>query len=549
MHTVIVAHKPISVPPWTLHPVLFAWYPVLFLWGINVNIVPWQEGLRLCVATTVVALVVQAICTTMMRDGAAGAALASLVVMIILTYGRVYAAVLGVTISGMRVGRHLVLLTVIVVAVVAAARYLRRPRKSLAMATSALNVMAIALVALAAGPLLPQVFEHGKSTASDRREARSDAVASQVRPDIYYIIADGYGAASVLKSLYGFSNEPFVQALRDRDFFVAEESNSNYVTTVLSLTSSLNMDYVVPPLSRFAPSAPTAPDREQQFQSATVSQFLRRRGYVVLNIKPMDRFSGEKQWLMGQSLPTLKWNSLFTELLRSSILTELTTLLVPRDIRHNFLGTVDELVAVRDRPGPKFVFAHLLPPHPPFVFTSTGGLVDPPSESWSDRASYVQQLQFVNETLLAVVDTLLAGPGVDPIIIIQGDHGPASEGGSWAEPSLALIRERLPILNAYHVAGGRCPFYQSVTPVNSFRIIFNCRFNAHFTLLPDSSFFSSYDRQYQFRNVTALVGDKSSKKGRDDSDSASSMPRREGSCMMNGLASGGCLRSTNTILP
>ena len=64
------------------------------------------------------------------------------------------------------------------------------------------------------------------------------------RPDVYYIILDGFARADVLRDLYDFDAGPFLDGLERREFFVAGRSTSNYSQTRLSLTSSLNADYI-----------------------------------------------------------------------------------------------------------------------------------------------------------------------------------------------------------------------------------------------------------------------------------------------------------------
>lgn len=494
---------------WPLHPVLLASYSVLLPWGLNVAVVGWREGLFACIVAIAVAGVIQLLCTAIVRSRLAGAVLASLVVMITFAYGRMYAVILGTTLGGVQVGRHRFLLLVCAVLVVLVGRVLRRPRRSLTAVSDALTVAVLCLLTLATFPLVRYFVQRVASPSTAESEGQRSLARGIARPDIYYIIADGYGAASTLDALYGFSNEPFVQALRDRGFYVASESRANYVTTVLSLTSSLNMDYIPARRPWFAPTKPVSSEREQRFQSTAVVRFARRQGYEIMNINPGIGFGGTDRSVAARIMSVFEWNSLWLELIRSSILTELRTLLLPRDVRAQFLGSANALVASSGRAGPKFVFAHFLAPHPPFVFTASGAPRVPPSEYAQDRAAYIDQLRFVNVTLLAVIDSLLYRSAGDPIIVLQGDHGPASEGGSWTEPSLALMRERLPILNAYRVPRRECLFFSAVTPVNSFRIIFNCAFNANLMILPDSSFFSSpYERYYEFRNVTASVRDR-----------------------------------------
>ncbi|MDB4810139.1 hypothetical protein OAH34_02975, partial [bacterium] len=72
----------------------------------------------------------------------------------------------------------------------------------------------------------------------------TDPHSQKKLPSIYYVIADGYARADVLKRVYGFDNTPFLNALRERGFYICEKSLSNYPRTNFSLTSSLNSDYL-----------------------------------------------------------------------------------------------------------------------------------------------------------------------------------------------------------------------------------------------------------------------------------------------------------------
>jgi hypothetical protein len=63
-------------------------------------------------------------------------------------------------------------------------------------------------------------------------------------PDIYYIILDAYGRSDMLQTIHGFDNSQFIEALESRGFAVASQSKSNYPRTLLSLSSSLNMQYL-----------------------------------------------------------------------------------------------------------------------------------------------------------------------------------------------------------------------------------------------------------------------------------------------------------------
>ena len=63
-------------------------------------------------------------------------------------------------------------------------------------------------------------------------------------PDVYFIVLDGYARADVLQNDLNLDNSPFLDALRKRQFYVADCSMSNYAQTEQSFASSLNMMYL-----------------------------------------------------------------------------------------------------------------------------------------------------------------------------------------------------------------------------------------------------------------------------------------------------------------
>lgn len=101
------------------------------------------------------------------------------------------------------------------------------------------------------------------------------------RPDIYYIILDGYGRADMLDSVYGYDNSSFIKALEERGFIVPRNSRSNYPQTPLSLSSSLNMQYLDTLASEMGDSFLWWP-LEDTIQHSQVRKYLERQGYKTV---------------------------------------------------------------------------------------------------------------------------------------------------------------------------------------------------------------------------------------------------------------------------
>jgi hypothetical protein len=173
--------------------------------------------------------------------------------------------------------------------------------------------------------------------------------------------------------------------------------------------------------------------------------------------------------------------------------------------RRIILYALDRLPDVASIKGPKFVFAHLVAPHPPYVFDRDGNPINPNypfTLSVEERTGYIEQLQFVNRKVLETIDGILANSESPPIIIIQGDHGP---GTMTNHNSLehSCLYERFSILNAYYLPGvERSSVPMDLAPVNSFRFLFNTYFNGDLEYLPNRQYFSISSHFYQFTEVT-----------------------------------------------
>jgi hypothetical protein len=114
------------------------------------------------------------------------------------------------------------------------------------------------------------------------------------------------------------------------------------------------------------------------------------------------------------------------------------------------------------------------------------------------------QLQFVTDKVEGLVDELLAEAETPPVIILQADHGTKSI--REEEPNERVLRERLGILNAYYLPDdGEELLYETITPVNSFRLVFNAYFDTDYDFLEDRVYFCKLNRPYDIIEVTDVL--------------------------------------------
>ncbi|MDQ3879604.1 MAG: LTA synthase family protein [Chloroflexota bacterium] len=491
---------------WPFHSLLFAAYPVVFLFSQNLaeqlSLEPMAIPLLVALAATLAVLLVLRV---VLRDWQRAGVLTSLGVLLFFSYGHVWNAV------GSTLGRHRYLLAVWgILLVVGALVALRLRRRAFERATPALNVVAVILVVLNAVPVVDfQLHGVTTSAAATAPVVSGGTDAPQRRPDIYYLIFDRYGGAETLQRSYGLDNSPFLDELRRRGFYVADDSVANYYTTAFSLTSSLGMEYL--DLEALREEARNGSDWGPVYRilgnREAVQEFLKERGYTYVHLGSTYSFTARNaaaDLVLGYSD-----RSEFSDvLLETTMLSAASTFLGTDEgdpARRNWLNTryqFDRLADLARQPGPKFVFAHFILPHPPYVFDPEGNFIDAADRQRRGIVTgFADQVRYANRRILELLDVLQSGPETSrPIVILQADEGPyplrsyTDDGFAWSNATPQELEEKFRILNAYYLpSADTSELYASITPVNSFRVVFNAYFGTDLPLLPDRSFMFTDD--------------------------------------------------------
>jgi hypothetical protein len=172
---------------------------------------------------------------------------------------------------------------------------------------------------------------------------------------------------------------------------------------------------------------------------------------------------------------------------------------------------LDEITGM---PGPKYVFAHLLVPHPPYVIDADGSAMDREQVAdQGDAVSYLRYLRYGNERMLATIDRILAESGDDAVIVIQADEGPfparyedGEWGFQWRDATDEELEEKFGILYAMRVPGAdldAAGFTDDITSVNTFRVVFNARFGTDLPMLPNRTWaHENLSNFYDFFEIT-----------------------------------------------
>jgi hypothetical protein len=342
-------------------------------------------------------------------------------------------------------------------------------------------------------------------------------------PDIYYIILDSYGRADVLNDCFDHNIQPFLTSMEELGFVTAAESQTNFTITDLSLAAALNIDY--PQSFAIEPSQASDPavlhewtvhnTVRNSLESVGYQTVAFDSGYGISQWNDADVYyvrSASMRWLLGGINP---FEDMFLNTTVGTLIFQFETRLPTSmrvfldgahlEHRQKMLDIMDNLVKVPDNPAPTFAFAHILAPHNPFVFGPDGEYIrrntpftlnnDPDTKSgFAYITGYTDQVDYLNKRVLEIISEILQKSDIPPVIILQGDHGPSK----W----VTSVTGRSYILNMYYFPGAEDVIYPSISPVNSFRLVFNSLFDANLPLIADQTFFTTHSTIEQLLPVT-----------------------------------------------
>jgi len=343
-------------------------------------------------------------------------------------------------------------------------------------------------------------------------------------PDIYFIQADSYSAAKVIKTDFGFDNSAFIKFLEDTGFYVAQDATSNYPKTFVSLTSILNMEYM-DYLAVHKNSADLT-ITEPLLENHNSMRFLKSLGYKYYQMGSWwgptknNKYADENITLSRKNLIGI--DEFDYVVLESTMLRPFLSSLLPRvavggsenDYRNIINFQFDQLAEVAKTPGPKYVFVHLIAPHDPYIFGRDCQPIDKyDREPFTIEQNYENQILCVNKKLEKVIGQILTNKQRPQVILLHSDEGAPflrerlKPRDNWKTASNEMIGTKYPVLAAYYLGGVEdSGLYQSITPVNAFRLIFSNYFGKQFPLLPDKNYIiPDVKHLYNFKDVTDIV--------------------------------------------
>ncbi|MHB8136285.1 MAG: sulfatase-like hydrolase/transferase [Anaerolineaceae bacterium] len=345
--------------------------------------------------------------------------------------------------------------------------------------------------------------------------------------DIYYIVLDAYARQDVLENIIGYDNSKLLTSLKNRGFYVPECALSNYDITEATIGSVLNIDYLQSLGVSESDIGEDSANNAKLIWNNKVWEYFKQKGYYFVTTKGYSSFNDitNSDLYLNYSLDQGKNDDIsqqrFINLyLNTTIFRVATEIMInnPEKVTHlpywltysfnentelNYLSSwynqnnfvFSSLKKIPELQGNFLVYAHINSPHPPYVFRSDGSL-NYPAETTDEKISYANTLTYLNKKILEVVDQLIKKSDQQPIIIIQADHG---------IHSLTSGIDKHKILSAYYLPGELItPPYETITPVNNFRLVINNYFDPNVEILPDM-IYVKFLNEYQFIPASCTI--------------------------------------------
>jgi hypothetical protein len=327
------------------------------------------------------------------------------------------------------------------------------------------------------------------------------------KPDIYFLVFDALPSTAAMQQVWGFNNSPLDSFLQKENFYVAANSKSNYNLTVLSVSTTLNMDYT-PPVDLYQDETKMYFKASASLLDNSLIRYLNETGYDIKQYQPISFVN--KDWEGGLFFPDMLYMNYFYQTLPGRVYRDLgwnfsqlkTKLTKKQDFsnyekrntnhRNDLLQTtlLIKNSCAMNKPKPQFVYAHYQLPHDPYIFDSTGNLK--PAEKTiaykeeEQPAAFIQQVKFANKTIQQLVALIKKTNRTNTVIIIEGDHGFRNIYGTKGY----MIYDNFS--SFYFPDKDYQSLYSDISPVNSFRVVLNNFFDAKLPLLKDSSIFIPY---------------------------------------------------------
>lgn len=341
-------------------------------------------------------------------------------------------------------------------------------------------------------------------------EYKSCNQPDSLKPDIYFLVFDEYTNNKTLQSIWRFDNSAITNWLSGKGFYIVDNSRANYDFTPFSISSTFNMNYldkekgtkgdvpfyILQSVQSISNNETLCLLKKENYSFRFITPFVSRIE-TIDQIREFDDFP--KGQLYNQTLPARlskdifwKWPALNRFVIKYVLANNGAPSYADVKKRKEGIFTTIEKIKTTADPSisrkPKFIYGHFMITHEPHLFDSTGFIDTNTTKTTENQLfyTYTQQILYANKVIKKLVEHIQMKNKKNTIIIIEGDHGFRKLPASLKANNFANFSA------IYFPSGDYSKLYKEMSPVNTYRIIFNQYFCQKLPLLNDSSTFVKY---------------------------------------------------------
>jgi hypothetical protein len=520
------------------HPFLVAIFPVLIIYSQNIGRVEIEQLFLPIILAVGLAFGLYYFFKLVIKNENKSAIIVTLILIILFSYGHIYYLLSDVALDEFDIARNIYLIPAFVLVLGISVFFTIKTKRVLNNATSIINVISIVLVLVAIANVslvaaeisscdmcANQELFYERIDFSSYFEPHEFSISEYDKPpDVYYLILDEYARNDVLLEYHEFDNTEFTEFLQDKGFHVAKNSFANYSMSVSSIPSIMNMGYVNFLKDEIGSEVrnykPLIENDYGLYANNQVIKNFKEMGYKIVTFNTVTY--GVENPLSDITVCHKNTHLLDNRLVDAVARTTMFGYFVERwsedEMRQVVVCALDEFSEVSEQfDEPVFVWAHVMLPHPPWIFGPNGEHVIPGKpllitdnpefrdSGWEPKRQYIQQVEFANKKTISIVEEILEKDSYS-IIIIQGDHGTAwdIQGNAWVEPSKEDVYQRLRNFDAIYFPDEekRKNLDDNRTLINTFRTVFNAYYGSDYELLENKVYWSYNAKPYDYKDVS-----------------------------------------------
>jgi len=326
---------------------------------------------------------------------------------------------------------------------------------------------------------------------------------------IYVITLDAHPSLPISKQIFDYDFSPFETALKNKGFFIPKRPRANYTVTTLYLKSVLNQMQIPSFKKNFTEFGYNSYGEIKTKLAPGLLNKLHENNYTTYWFKASD-FSASNKYARFEIENGSRF-FLFVEFLNTSAAAALVRMRQINRVSDRLHFHFQELDRLQQKNEQQFVWAHILPTHPPFVLKENGDSYSseellPTALTWGsnrylDKKIVVSQFKFTHKRIINFVNKLKP----DDVVIIMSDHGSQTL-SNWKDPSDDFIFERLSNFIAIRTPEKfKEKLKDNLTPMRAFSIALEAA-GLESTVKDDmTSYYSTYENRYELIDKTDFI--------------------------------------------